>query len=62
MMKSVEWITRVDRLCARLNSGLTAVAVALSILLAVQLTVRAATTFNDAGLLANPGSEMPLVN
>lgn len=62
MMKSIVWLTRIDRICGQLNAGLTAVAVALSILLAIQLTVRAAIVLSDAHLLDNHSNEMMLVN
>lgn len=61
-MKSVVWLTRIDRLLRRLNSGLTAVAFALIIVLALQLTVRAAIALDDAHLLDNRSNEMMLVN
>lgn len=62
MIKSVVWLTRVDRLCGRLNSGLTAVVVALTIVLALQLTVRAAVALNDELSLDTPINEMLLAN
>lgn len=48
MMKCVAWFRRVDRLCAQLNAGLAAVAIALSVVLAIQLTARASILLGDA--------------
>jgi len=48
MTKCIAWFRRLDGFCARLNSGLAAVAVALTVLVVVQLTVRAETALNDA--------------
>ena len=47
MMKCMVWFRRIDALCARLNAGLTAVAVALSIVFAIVLTVRASVMLDD---------------
>ncbi|HVA35650.1 MAG TPA: hypothetical protein VNG52_05390 [Stellaceae bacterium] len=56
MTKCIAWFRRLDGVCARLNSGLAAVAVVLSVLVVVQLTVRAETMLDDAQQrLAVPG-------
>jgi hypothetical protein len=48
MTKCIAWFRRLDGFCARLNSGLAAVAVALTVLVVVQLTIHAETTLDDA--------------
>jgi hypothetical protein len=48
MMKHIAWLRRIDSLCASLNAGLTAVAVVLTVVFAIQLTVRTATLLNNA--------------
>jgi hypothetical protein len=47
-MNCIAWIRRIEGLCARLNAGLTAVAVVLTVVFTVQSTIRAAITLNDA--------------
>lgn len=55
----------VESLCARLNAGLAAVAVVLTILVAAQLTVRMPDLFQravdaeSANIAANTGAVLP---
>jgi hypothetical protein len=55
----------IDAFCARLNAGLAAVAVVLTILVAAQLTVRMpdlvqrAVDVESANIAANPAAVMP---
>jgi hypothetical protein len=51
--KMTALIKSIDAFCARLNAGLTAVAVVLLILVAAQLTVRMPDLFQDLATAQN---------
>ncbi|MDE2166857.1 MAG: hypothetical protein KGJ66_11045 [Alphaproteobacteria bacterium] len=47
-MKRFAWRRRIDVLCGWLNVGLAAVAITLSVIVAIRLTARAAILLDDA--------------
>lgn len=47
MAERDSWLRRIDGFCARLNAGMTAVAVALAIVVTVQLTARVGMIFES---------------
>jgi hypothetical protein len=47
-MKRFVWRRRIDVLCGWLNAGLAAVAITLSVIVAIRLTARPAILLDDA--------------
>ncbi len=53
MVSLMSFLKRLDGVCAKLNAGLTAVAIVLTVLVAAEATVRLPDLLEQAALAAN---------
>lgn len=61
MSKRFRWLLYVDQFCARLNAGLSAMAVVLAAIVIVQMTMHAGATLDEdqQWLFATEGYPLP---